>query len=363
MKGRDRLMDETLQMLKDLTEAAGVPGFEREARQVMERYLAPLGELSRDRLGSVIARKRGTSDAPKIMLAGHLDEIGFMVQLITEDGFLRFQPLGGWWDQVLMGQRVVVKTCKGDVVGVIGSKPPHVLPPDDRKKVVEKKDMFIDIGASSKEEAMELGVRPGDPIVPYSPFTVMANGKYIMAKALDNRVGCALVIEVLKRLQGVDHPNTVYGVGTVQEEVGLRGAQTSSFAVEPDVGIALEVAIAGDVPGMKPEEAQAKLGGGPTLLLYDASLIPNVKLRDLIIDTAKEEGIPLQFDVMPGGATDAGRMHLFGRGAAAVCIGVPTRYIHTHAAVMHRDDFEAAARLVTALVKKLDQEQVAKLYE
>lgn len=210
---------------------------------------------------------------------------------------------------------------------------------------------------------MEMGVRPGDPVVPYSQFTVMNNDKYIMAKALDNRVGCALAIEVLKRLQGADHPNTVYGVGTVQEEVGLRGAQTSSFAVEPDVGIALEVSIAGDVPGMKPEEAQSKLGGGPTVLLYDATLIPNVKLRDLVIETAQEEGIPLQFDVMPGGGTDAGRMHLFGRGAAAICIAVPTRYIHTHAAIMHRDDFEAAARLVTALVKKLDKEQVAKLYE
>ena len=357
-------MDETLRMLKELTDAPGVPGFEREARLVMERYLEPLAdEVSRDRLGSVIGRKRGTADEPRIMLAGHLDEVGFMVSLITDQGFIRFQPLGGWWDQVLLAQRVVIKTHKGDVVGVIGSKPPHVLSAEERKKVVEKKDMFIDIGASSKEEAMEMGVRLGDPIIPVSDFTVMNNEKYLMAKAWDNRVGCALAIEVLKRLQGQDHPNTVYGVGTVQEEVGLRGAQTSTHAVEPDVGIALEVSIAGDVPGMKPEEAQSKLGGGPTLLLYDATLIPNVRLRDPIIETAKEENIPLQFDVMPGGGTDAGRMHVFGRGVASVCIGVPTRYIHSHAGILHRDDFEAAARLLTALVKKLDKDQVAALYD
>jgi len=353
----------TLQLLRDLTSAAGVPGFEREARQVMEKYLAPLAEVSRDRLGSVIGRKRGTADSPRIMLAGHLDEVGFLVSMITEEGFLRFQTLGGWWDQVLLAQKVVVKTRQGDVIGVIGSKPPHVLSQEERKKLLEKKDMFIDVGASSKEEALAMGIRPGDPVVPYSEFTVMKNDRLVLAKALDNRVGCALAVEVLRRLQGVDHPNTVYGVGTVQEEVGLRGAQTSAHAVQPDVGIALEVSIAGDVPGMKPEEAQSKLGKGPTVLLYDATLVPHVQLRDLVMDVAEAEGIPLQFDVMPGGGTDAGRIHLFGQGVASLCIGVPTRYIHSHAGIMHLDDFEAAVRLLTALVMRLDAGAVQRLYE
>lgn len=357
-------MDPTLNMLKELTDAPGVPGYEREARLVMERHIQPFAdELIRDRLGSVIARKQGGGAEPRIMLAGHLDEVGFMVSLITDDGYLRFQQLGGWWDQVLLSQRVVIKTHKGDVVGVIGSKPPHVLTPEERNKVVEKKDMFIDIGAESKDDAMEMGVRMGDPIVPVSEFTVMNNEKYLMAKALDNRIGCALAIDTLRHLQQTEHPNTVYGVGTVQEEVGLRGAQTSSFVVEPDVGIALEVAIAGDMPGMKPEQAQSKLGAGPTVLLYDATLIPNIKLRDLVIETAEEENIPLQFDIMPAGGTDAGRMHLFGRGAAALCIGVPTRYVHSHAGIMHRDDYDATVRLLVALVRKLDEDQVAALYD
>lgn len=356
-------MDPTLKMLKELTDAPGVPGYEREVRLVMERYLEPLAELSRDRLGSVIGRKQGSAEGPRVMLAGHLDEVGFMVSLITDDGYVRFQQLGGWWDQVLLSQRVVIKTHKGDVIGVIGSKPPHVLSAEERKKVVEKKDMFIDIGAESKDGAMEMGIRLGDPIIPVSEFTVMNNEKYLLAKAWDNRIGCALVIDTLKQLQDADHPNTVYGVATVQEEVGLRGAQTSSFMVEPDVGIALEVSIAGDMPGMKPEEAQSKLGGGPTLLLYDATLIPNVKLRDLVIETAAAENIPLQYDAMPGGGTDAGRMHLFGRGAAALCLGVPTRYIHSHVGILHRDDYEATVRLLVALTRKLDADQVAALYE
>lgn len=355
--------DFTLELLRDLTTADGVPGFEREVGRVMERYLAPLAVVSRDRLGSVIGRKRGNADSPRIMLAGHLDEVGFLVSMITDEGFLRFQTLGGWWDQVLLAQRVVVKTRQGDVVGVIGSKPPHVLPAEERKKLLEKKDMFIDVGASSKEEALAMGIRPGDPVVPQSEFTLMKNERLLMAKALDNRVGCALAVEVLRRLQRVDHPNTVYGVGTVQEEIGLRGAQTSAHAIQPDVGIALEVSIAGDVPGMKPEEAQSKLGQGPTVLLYDATLVPHVGLRNLVIDVAEAEGIPLQFDVMPGGGTDAGRIHLFGHGVASICIGVPTRYIHSHAGILHRDDFEAAARLVTALVQRLDADTVRGLYE
>ncbi|HEY8418274.1 MAG TPA: M42 family metallopeptidase [Limnochordales bacterium] len=360
-QGNDR--EFTLQLLRDLTNAAGVPGFEREARQVMEKYLAPLSDVSRDRLGSVIGRKRGAADSPRIMLAGHLDEVGFLVSMITEEGFLRFQTLGAWWDQVLLAQKVVVKTRQGDVIGVIGSKPPHVLSADERKKLVEKKDMFIDVGAASKEEALAMGIRPGDPIVPYSEFTVMKNERLVLAKALDNRIGCALAVEVLRRLQGVEHPNTVYGVGTVQEEVGLRGAQTSAHAIQPDVGIVMEVSIAGDMPGMKPEEAQSKLGKGPTVLLYDATLVPHVQLRDLVIEVAEAEGIPLQFDVMPGGGTDAGRIHLFGQGVASLCIGVPTRYIHSHAGIMHLDDFEAAARLLTALVLRLDAATVQRLYE
>ncbi|MGH2537589.1 MAG: M42 family metallopeptidase, partial [Candidatus Promineifilaceae bacterium] len=259
-------MDATENFLKALTEAHGVPGYESEVRQVLRDYLQPLGEVSQDRLGSLICRQQG--DGPKVMLAGHMDEIGFVINYIDKNGYLKFLQLGGWWDQVLLGHRVVVKTRSGDLTGVIGAKPPHMLDADERKKVVEKKAMYIDIGATSKAEAEAAGVRVGDPAVPQAGFEILAGGKSYLSKAFDNRIGCALAIDVLRRFADADHPNELYGVMTVMEEVGLRGATTSVRLVDPDVAIILESDIAGDVPGIKPEQSDVKLGGGPTVILY-----------------------------------------------------------------------------------------------
>ncbi len=256
--------DTTVTLLKELTEAHGVPGYETEVRALVRRYLEPLGTIEQDRIGSLICRQGDSG--PRVMLAGHMDEIGFMVHHITKEGFLRFVPLGGWWDQVLLGQRVIVKTHKGDIPGVIGAKPPHLLPQEERNKVVEKKEMYIDIGATSQEEVEALGVRLGDPVVPDAPFRVMASGKVYLGKAFDDRVGVALMIEALRHFSQNPHPNILYGVATVMEEVGTRGAKTSAEVVNPDVAIILESDICGDVPGIKPEESSVKLGGGPTLV-------------------------------------------------------------------------------------------------
>lgn len=354
-------MDQTERLLKDITEASGVPGYESEVRSVMRRYVEDLAVIEKDKMGSFIGKHVGASDRPRVMMAGHMDEIGFMVKMVSKEGAVRFVQLGGWWDQVLLGHRVVIKTGKGDVVGVLGAKPPHLLPADERKKVVEKKDMYIDVGARSAEEAHEMGVRPGDPIIPVSEFAVMANPRFYLSKAFDNRVGCALALDALRQLAADGHPNAAYAVGTVQEEVGLRGAKTSAFSISPDVGIVLEVDIAGDVPGIKPEETDVKLGAGPTLLVYDARMIPNLKLRDLVIDTAEELEIPLQFSAMAGGATDGGQIHLHNEGVPTVVIGVPTRHIHSHNTILCRDDYDQALRLTVALVKKLDAETVAGL--
>jgi len=358
---KECLMDEILTMLKDLTDAPGVSGFEEPVRRVMRRYMEPLGEISTDHIGSIIGRKAGQAGGPKIVLAGHMDEIGFMITRITDDGYLKFQTLGGWWEQVMLAQRVEVHTRSGPLVGVIGSKPPHLLSPEERKKMYEKKEMFIDVGASSRDEAESFGIRPGDPVVPICPFTVMKNEKLLMAKAWDNRFGCGLAIEVLRRLQGQPHPNEVYGVGNVQEEVGLRGAVTTTNAIGPDIGFALDTGIAGDTPGIKPDEAQGKLGKGPVILLYDASMIPHTGLRDLVIDVARDENIAIQFDTVAAGGTDAGKIHLFGAGVPSLVVGVPVRYIHTHAAIMHRDDFDNAAKLLVAAIKRLDAETVRQL--
>ncbi|MDO8568077.1 MAG: M20/M25/M40 family metallo-hydrolase, partial [Dehalococcoidales bacterium] len=263
------------------------------------------------------------------------------------------------WDQVLLAQRVVIKTNKGDVIGTIGAKPPHLLTDEERKKPVEKKEMYIDIGATSQAEVDEAGVRVGDPIVPQSQFTILANKKSYLAKAFDDRVGCALTIATMQKLAKQSHPNTLFGVATVQEEVGARGAITSVEVINPDVAIITEVEIAGDVPGIKPEESAVKMGGGPAMLAYDARMIPNIKLRDLVIETARELNIPLQISAMEGGATDGGPIHIHKTGVPTIVLAVPTRHIHSHSAILHRDDFDRTVELITALVKKLDEKTVA----
>jgi putative aminopeptidase FrvX len=360
-EGSEAMTDETLQMLQELTDAPGVSGFEEPVRRVMRRHLEPLGDILTDNLGSIIGRKVGLAGGPRVVLAGHLDEIGFMVTRVTDEGYLKFQTLGGWWEQVMLAQRVEVYTRNGRFPGVIGSKPPHILTPEERNKVYDRKQMFIDIGAASKAEVEEWGIRPGDPVVPVCSFQPMHNPDLLLAKAWDNRFGCGLAIEVLRQLQSERHPNEVYAVGNVQEEVGLRGATTTTNLIAPDVAFAFDTGIAGDTPGIGPDEAAGKLGHGPVILLYDGSMIPHVGLRDLVIDTAREAGLPLQFDKMPGGGTDAGKMHVFGHGVPSLVIGVPVRYIHTNAAIMHRADFDLAVQLVVAVVKRLDADTVQQL--
>lgn len=355
-------LDDTLKMLKELTDAKGISGNEREPREVMKKYIAPhADEVMTDGLGSLIAKKTGDANGPKIMIAGHLDEVGFMVTNIDDKGFIRFQTVGGWWPQVMLAQRVTIVTGKGDVTGIIGSKPPHILPADVRKKSVEIKDMFIDIGASTREEATEFGVRPGDQIVPYFEFSVMKNEKMLLAKAWDNRIGCAIAIDVLKQLDGTNHPNIVYGVGTAQEEVGLRGARTSAQLIKPDIAFAVDVGVAGDTPGISEREALGKMGEGPQIILYDASMVSHKGLRDFVTDTADEHGIPYQFDALAGGGTDSGAIHLTANGVPALSITIATRYIHSHAAMLHRDDYENAVKLIAEVIKKLDRETVSKI--
>lgn len=356
-------LDPTLQMLKALTDAKGIAGNEREVRNVMESYLQPMAdEITYDGLGSIIAKKEGLADGPKVMITGHLDEVGFMVTKIDKDGFIRFQTVGGWWSQVMLAQRVTIVTRDGhNITGVIGSTPPHVLPAEARKKPADIKDMFIDIGAASKEEALSWGILPGDMIVPYFEFTVMNNENYLLAKAWDNRIGCAIAIDVMKQLENEQHPNVLYSVGAVQEEVGLRGAKTATHLVEPDIGFAVDVGIAGDTPGISPNDATSKMGEGPQIILYDASIVSHKGLRELVVDVAEELNIPYQFDAIAGGGTDAGSMHIATSGRPTLAITIATRYIHSNAAMLHRQDYENAVKLITEVVKRLDQETVERI--
>ncbi len=355
-------MDRIEKLLKELTEAGGVSGYEGEARSVIQRYMQPLGTLSYDRLGSLICEKKGTNTAPRVLIAGHMDEIGFMVKLITAEGFIKFTTLGGWPDLFLPAQRVVIQTGKGRVNGIIGARPPHLLAEEERRKQVVKKDMFIDIGATSLRDVEEAGVRVGDPIVPLSQFTILdVPQKTYMAKAFDDRIGCALVLEVLRSLKGASHPNTIFGVATVQEEVGCRGAATCAEVVHPDVAIIADISPIGDVPGIPPEYTSEKIGAGPSLLVYDTRMLPNLKLRNMVIDTAAELDIPLQYSALEFGGYDGSVIHLHKTGVPTIVIGLPTRHAHCHNSILRRDDFDRSVKLVTALIKKLDRPAVAGL--
>lgn len=347
----------SLDIIREMTSASGPSGHEAEIKKLIMKNLQNQAEFCQDNLGSLICIKRGSQDSPRIMIPGHMDEIGFMVNSITKTGFIRFIPLGGWWDQVLLAQKVLIKTAKGDIPGVIGSTPPHLMTAKEKEKVTEKKNMFIDVGAKDKEEAEKLGIQLGDAIVPDTTFKVLA-GKMIMSKALDNRIGCCLFMDTIKELQGVQHPNTLYGVGTVQEEVGLRGATTAANIVEPDICLTVDVTVATDVPGLEKEEPETKLGAGPVLTLADASAISNCSLRHFVINTAREYNIPLQFNTMMGGGTDAGAIQKFGPGVPAVVISMPTRYIHSHYGLIHYDDYKSTLQLLVKLVKGLDQARV-----
>jgi putative aminopeptidase FrvX len=350
-------MDRTQQFLRELVEAHGAPGFESDVARVMERHLKGVGDFHRDRLGSFLCEKKGSQAAPRVLLMGHLDEVGFMVKSVTPEGFVKFLPLGGWWGHVVLGQRLIIKTRKGDVLGVVGSKPPHELRDEDRKKVLEIKDMYIDVGAATDFDVRKrLDIRPGDQIVPDSAFAVMANPNLLLAKAWDNRIGCALAAETIRGL-GAAHPNTVFAGGTVQEEVGLRGAATSAYKVKPDVAFALDVGIAHDTPGTEGDE---KLGGGPLVVVYDATSIPNRGLLDLVVDTAAKLKMGLQFESVERGGTDAGRFHMSGEGVPSISLGVPARYIHSHVSIIHRKDFDRTVKLLIAVVKRLDKKTVAR---
>ncbi|MGN7941809.1 M42 family metallopeptidase [Virgibacillus sp. 6R] len=350
---------ETLQLFKTLTEIPGTSGNEHQVRAFMRKELEPLSdEIIQDKLGSIFGVRYGKKEDPVIMVAGHMDEVGFMVTQITDNGMLRFQPLGGWWSQVMLAQQVQIITENGPVIGVIGSIPPHLLSEAQRNKPMDIKNMLIDIGADDREDAKKIGIKPGQQIVPISPFTPLANPKKILAKAWDNRYGCGLAIELLKETKNETLPNTLYSGATVQEEVGLRGAQTAATMINPDIFFALDAGPANDMSGDKKEFGQ--LGKGAVLRIYDRSMVTHRGLREYILDMAETHNIPYQYFVSQGG-TDAGRVHVSNKGVPSAVIGVCARYIHTSGSIMHVDDYAAAKELLIKLVKSCDSSTIASI--
>ena len=354
------MSQKSIELLADLTQADAISGHEEEVRQIFQSRLEGVGVFQNDRLGSIFCTKSGSADQPRVLLDSHMDEVGFLVQRVTAAGYVKFIPVGGWWAHTLLAQRVNILTKKGKVTGVIGSTPPHLLSADSRDNVMDIKDLYIDIGADTSDQAVEeFGVKPGCPIAPYGPFMPMKNPKLFSAKAFDNRVGVGLVIETLQQL--CDHPNTVTAAGSVQEEVGLRGARTVAAAAEPDVAIVLEGPPADDLPNVSNDTSQGKLGGGVQIRLYDPTMIANPRLAELVIETAAAHQIPHQIAVRISGGTDGGAIHQVGRGVPSIVLGVPARYVHSHVSIINIDDYRAALDLLLCLIPQLDASVVDSL--
>lgn len=334
-----------MELLKRLSEAAGIPGREEAIRTIVKEALdTHVDEIAVDRLGNVIAHKKGTG--PKVAVAAHMDEIGFLVSHVDEEtGFLRIDPVGGFDPRTLIAQRVMVHARGGATYGLIGIKPVHVLTDEERKKAPEMKNLFVDIGLRGKEAKQQVCV--GDPVTLVQRFDDV--GKLVTGKALDDRLGVYVAIEAAQRL--AKHEADIYFVATVQEEVGLRGARTSAFAVAPDIGVALDTTIACDIPGIEAHEQITRLGKGVAIKVKDSASISHPGLVQFLVSLAKERKIQYQLEILPRGGTDAGAIQPAREGAAVVTISIPTRYVHTVVEAAHRDDIEAAINLLVGFLE------------
>jgi putative aminopeptidase FrvX len=352
--------DRTVALLQQLTDTAGPPGFEEPIRKVMVDLMKPLAtSVTFDGLGSIIATQ-GTA-GPRVMVDAHMDELGGMIRRITPRGLLTMQMLGGWLDQALVDQRWIIIGSKGPVRAVTGIRDVHVVPPDERTRVYPRDSLFLDVGASSESEVAAMGIAPGDPVVPDAPFTVLNGTDNYLAKGWDDRVGCGVVIEAMRRLAGAPHPNQIVWTITTQEEVGLRGAEAAAAVVKPAIAIAIEGGITGDVFPGRPEETQAKLGAGPGLFLFDSSALPNRKLTQLVRQTAAARKLALQPDLVQGYGDDSAELQRSNGGVPTVNLVVPIRYTHAHNGIMNRRDFDQMVDLLVALLQKLDAETVNRI--
>lgn len=352
--------DQVPALLKALTEAPGPPGYEDPVRKLMADYMRPLAsKVSFDGLGSVIAQQGTTG--PRIMVDAHMDELGGMVRQIRPDGYVTMQMLGYWLDQALPDQRWTIIGSKGPVPAITALWDAHIAPHTDGRQTQEQHP-YLDVGARNAADVAALGISAGDPVIPATEFTELANHRYL-AKAWDDRVGCAVIVEAMRRLAHGPHPNQIFYAATVQEEgsIEMRGAQTSARMINPDIGIALEVGIPNDLPGTAPDASLEILGGGPGMMLYTFSELPNRKLVEFVKQTASGQHIPLQFDFVRGFGDDAGAIKLNGAGVPVTTLLVPARYTHTHNGIIDRADFDRTVDLLVTLLQKLDASTVARI--
>ncbi|MDI3341561.1 MAG: M42 family metallopeptidase [Sphaerobacter sp.] len=341
-------MEINIDLLKRLCETPGIPGREEQVRTLVRREIAPLVDaVAVDALGNVVATKKGRG-GPRVMLAAHMDEIGFMVRHIDDQGFVRLQNVGGFDARVLAAQRVLIHTRDGSALrGALQpeAKPIHVLQPDEVKPF-KITDYYVDLGLPAEEVRRRVDI--GDMVT--LDRSLERVGNTVLSKALDDRVSIFIMIEALRALR--EHQVEVVAVATTQEEVGLRGAQTAAFGVDPDVAVALDVTLAGDIPGFAPHEQVSRLGDGVAIKVFDSSHIPNHKLVRHVRDVAERHGIAYQLEVLPRGGTDAGAMQRTRAGVPAITLSTPTRYLHTVNEMAHVDDIQAAIQLVARYLEE-----------
>jgi endoglucanase len=336
-------------LLKRLCETAGAPGHEDRIREIVIEVLRPLcEEISIDSIGNVIAVKKGRGRG-KMMIAGHMDEISFMVTHVDDDGFIRFTPLGGFDAKTLTAQRVVVHGTR-DILGVMGSKPVHILSAEERKVAPKLEDYFVDVGLPTDEVRNLVNV--GDTITRQREMVEIGNT--VNGKSFDNRMGVFVMLEAMRRMG--PHQVDLYAVASAQEEIGIRGASVAARNVDPDVGIALDVTLANDVPDAKPHEHVTRLGGGAAIKVMDSSVISNPKMVQFLRRIAQEASIPFQLEVLPRGGTDTSAIQRGGKGAAVGCISIPTRYVHSVIEMCHKKDIEACVQLLAAAIGRAHEE-------
>jgi endoglucanase len=345
-------------LLRELSVAAGPSGFEGPVRAILQREFRAAGlEVSTDGMGSIIGVLPGPAGGPRIMLAAHMDEVGAIVKYVTAEGMIKIHLIGGWLDQNLVDQPWTIITDKGPIAAISGQRSPHITPAEERNRVTPRDEVFLDVGARSKADVEALGIRAGDPIVPRSDFVELPGGR-LVGKAMDDRVGCVMMLEALRRLKSMKLGATIYFVGTVQEEIGLRGARSATAQVKPDVGISVEAGIASDHPGGRPDFTQERLGGGPVLYLADAQMLVNRNLRAFFERVANEQRIAVQTEITGGGAEDAAEMQRWDNGRPSINFAVAVRYLHGHHAMVERRDIDQSIDLLVAVVSQLNQETV-----
>ncbi len=346
-----------LDYAKAFSNANGISGFEDEVLALARKFAAPSIVIEEDKLRNLYLRSGdNTGKRPVVMIDGHSDEVGFMVQSINKNGTLKFIPVGGWSAQVVMGQRVRIKSAKGGYLpGIVGAKPPHFVKAQDKNKVTDIAEMFIDIGACSKEEVCEgSGIEPGAPVVPDTAFSFDESKGMMMGKAFDCRLGCAAVIDTLNRLEGESLNVDVVGTLSSQEELGLRGVQVAARRVYPDVAIIFEGTPADDV-FKNGDSAQGVVKKGPQIRHRDNAMMANPRFVAFAREIAKKAGIPFQDAVRDSGGTNGGMVTLSGRGVPVVVLGVPVRYIHAPHGLAALEDLIAAVNLALEIVKHLDE--------